>query len=91
MLSSKTFKNHPLTLDQLHILDVLEREGSISKAAKSLNRAHSALLYAVGQLESATGVKLLDRSGYRLQLTSFGKNFLQKARELLVLEEQPRP
>ncbi len=80
----------PISLDSLRILDCLDREGSVSQASKVFNRAHSALLYSIAQLERNLGAKLIDRSGYRLRLTPFGKQVLKKGQEILALEAQLR-
>lgn len=86
----KDFRSSPVTLDQLHVLDVLERAGSVAQAALILRRAHSALLYSVRNLESHLNVQLVDRSGYRLSLTPVGMRILEKARAVLQAEEDLR-
>ena len=57
------------TLDQARALDALARAGTYAAAAKLLSKQHSAVVYAVQQLESQTELQLLDRSGYRTKLT----------------------
>ena len=54
-----------LTLDQIRVFLSVVDEGSFPKAAKSLNRAQSAVTYAIRKLEAEIGVPLFDRSAYR--------------------------
>jgi DNA-binding transcriptional LysR family regulator len=76
------------TIDQLRVLDALERAGSIARAAKGLKRSHSALLHALSQIESQLGLPVVNRSGYRLQLTPFGEAVLTRARRMFELQEE---
>ena len=61
--------NNPLTLDQLRVLDSIERLGSFARAARELSRATSAVSYSVKTLEESLGLRLFDRSGHRAALT----------------------
>src|ERR1700681_4325601 len=54
-----------LTLDQIRVFLSVVDEGSFPKAAKSLQRAQSAVTYAIRKLEAEIGVPLFDRSAYR--------------------------
>ena len=54
-----------LTFDQIRVFLSVVDEGSFPKAAKSLNRAQSAVTYAIRKLEAEIGVPLFDRSAYR--------------------------
>ena len=38
---------NPITIEALHMLDAIDRRGSFAKAAEELNKATSALSYAV--------------------------------------------
>ena len=76
------------TLDQLRVLDALERAGSVARAARGLKRAHSALLHAIQQIETQLGLPVVDRAGYRLQLTPFGAAVLNRARRMFELQEE---
>lgn len=71
-----------LTLDQIRVFIAVSDAGSFSKAAKSLNRAQSAVTYAVQKLEGQAGVPLFDRSGYRPALTEAGKALLVRAKRI---------
>lgn len=71
-----------LTLDQIKVFLAIVDEGSFPKAAKQLNRAQSAITYAVRKLEADAGVPLFDRSGYRSVLTPAGRALLIRARRI---------
>jgi DNA-binding transcriptional LysR family regulator len=77
-----------VTLDQARALDALDREGTLQKAALSLHKGHTAVLYALTALESQTELSLLDRSGYRLKLTAAGRSVLLHCRSLLSAERE---
>lgn len=72
-----------ISLDNLLVLDAIERNGSFALAAEELNRVPSAITYAINQLESALGIVLFDRSGYRAKLTPAGLELLREGRILL--------
>ena len=72
-----------LTLDQLEVLETIDRLGSFSAAARHLGRATSAVSYAIKSLESALDVELFDRSGHRAELTRSGRLVLAEANEVL--------
>ena len=69
-----------LTLDQVRVFLSVVDEGSFPKAAKSLQRAQSAVTYAIRKLEAEIGVPLFDRSAYRSVLTPAGRALLTRAR-----------
>jgi DNA-binding transcriptional LysR family regulator len=70
-------------LDQLIVLDAIDREGGFSKAAKVLHRATSAVSYSVRNLEEQLGISIFDRSGHRACLTPEGQVILDEARAVL--------
>lgn len=72
-----------MTLDQLRVLDTIERSGSFTAAARELRRATSALSYSVRTLEEGLGVELFDRSKHRASLTDAGRILLSEARAVL--------
>jgi DNA-binding transcriptional LysR family regulator len=45
-----------VTLDQARALDAFARTGTFQAAAKELHKVHTAVLYALKQLESQTGL-----------------------------------
>jgi DNA-binding transcriptional LysR family regulator len=72
-----------LTLDQFAVFATVVDEGSFAGAARRLNRAQSAITYAIQKLEDQTGVELFDRSAYRPVLTDAGNALLPRARRIL--------
>lgn len=78
--------NLEVTLEQVRALDALAREGTFQRAARSLRKGHTAVMYAVRAMEDATGLTLLDRSGYRTRLTPAGERVLEGCRDMLEAE-----
>lgn len=77
-----------LSLDQLRVFVAIADHGSFSSAARQLRRAQSAVSNAVVNLESALGVSLFDRSGWKPTLTAHGDALLVDARAVLSRTEQ---
>jgi DNA-binding transcriptional LysR family regulator len=71
------------TLDQLEVLEAIDRFGSFAAAAKHLHRATSAVSYAVKSLESALGVSLFERTGRSAKLTPAGRVVLESGGDVL--------
>jgi DNA-binding transcriptional LysR family regulator len=72
------------TIDQLQVFLAVADKGSFSAAARALNRAQSAVSYAIDHLETQLDLALFDRGGAkRPQLTEAGKAMLEDARRLL--------
>ena len=59
---------------------VVAEEGQITSAARRLGVAQPALSQAIAQLESETGLKLLERHARGVRLTPAGESFNAKAR-----------
>jgi DNA-binding transcriptional LysR family regulator len=72
-----------LSLDQLRVLIAVAETGSFSAAARRLQRAQSAVSYAIAQLEQSLGVRLFDRSDWRPRLTEAGTALASDARAVL--------
>lgn len=72
-----------LSFEVLQVLDAIDRAGSFSGAAQSLNRVPSAVTYLVQKLESDLGVTLFERSGRRAKLTQAGRVLVEDGRRLL--------
>ena len=72
-----------LNLDNLLVIDAIERYGSFAAAAEALHRVPSALTYNVQKLEQDLSVQLFDRSGHRAVLTPAGVELLREGRHLL--------
>jgi DNA-binding transcriptional LysR family regulator len=75
-----------ITLEQARTLDAFAKAGTLQAAAKTLHKAHSAVLYALKQLEAQADLVLFDRSGYRTKLTPAGEEVLRHCRRLLDAE-----
>jgi DNA-binding transcriptional LysR family regulator len=71
------------TLHELQCFDAVAREGSFQAAAQRLHRTHPTVFAAVRKLEQQLGLKLLDRSGYRVKLTEHGRSFHGSSQVLL--------
>jgi DNA-binding transcriptional LysR family regulator len=75
-----------ISIEQARVFDAFARAGTLQAAATSLHKAHTAVLYALNTLEEQCGFALLDRSGYRMRLTSAGEEVLRHCRRLLDAE-----
>lgn len=72
-----------LTLEQLRVLDAIDRNGSFAAAARVTHRVPSSVTYLVQDLEASLGVPLFDRSRRALRLTPAGVRLLEHARGVL--------
>jgi DNA-binding transcriptional LysR family regulator len=63
------------TIHQLLCFRAVVAEGSFPAAAEKLHRSHPAVFTAVKNLERELGLRLFDRSGYRVALTEAGRAF----------------
>ncbi len=72
-----------LTLHQLRCFDAVAKGGGFQAGANKLYRSQPTVFAAVKSLESQLGLKLLDRSGYRVALTEAGRAFHHQTRALL--------
>jgi DNA-binding transcriptional LysR family regulator len=79
-----------LSLDQFAVFAAVADEGSFAAAARRLNRAQSAITYAIQKLEDQSGVPLFDRSTYRPTLTEAGKALQPRIRRILADVEDYR-
>lgn len=77
-----------ITLEHARALDALARHGTYQAAAKSLRKAHTALVYAIKALEAQTDLALIDRRSYRTKLTPAGDRVLEQCRKLLAAERE---
>lgn len=77
-----------MTLEQLRVLQKIVELGTIKAAASALHKTQPALSMAIKKLEQQYGFELLDRSSYRLALTSQGKVFYRQAQVLLLGADQ---
>lgn len=74
---------NPITIEVLEILDAIDRRGSFAKAADELNKATSALSYAVQKLEEQLDIALFQRQGRRSVLTPAGRLLLDEGRLII--------
>ena len=70
-------------LRQLRAFAAVHDTGSISAAARKLHLTQPALSRRISELESVLGVRLFDRTGGRLRLTSKGESLLVQSRNVL--------
>jgi DNA-binding transcriptional LysR family regulator len=74
---------NPITIEVLETLDAIDRRGSFAKAAEELNKATSAISYAVQKLEEQLDIAVFQRKGRRSVLTPAGLLILAEGREIL--------
>lgn len=72
-----------MTLVQLRHLIALAESGSFSRAAEALHLTQPALSRSIRALEDELGQPLFDRVGRSNELTPFGREVLQRARQLV--------
>lgn len=72
-----------VTLRQLRAFAALARTGGFTRAAESLHITQSALSGLIKELESQLGVRLVDRSTRRIQLSEVGREFHSVATRVL--------
>ncbi len=71
------------SFDQMQVFIEVVESGGFAAAARKLQRAQSAVTYAIRHLEEQTGLILFDRTHYRPQLTQAGRALLPRVRRLL--------
>ncbi len=74
-------------LRQLRAFVAVHDTGSVSAAARKVHLTQPALSRRISELESSLGVRLFDRTGGRLRLTSQGESLLVHSRNLLAEAE----
>ncbi|KZY38871.1 MULTISPECIES: LysR family transcriptional regulator [unclassified Oleiphilus] len=79
---------NPITIEALETLDAIDRRGSYAKASEELNKATSAVSYAIQKLEEQLGITLFQRQGRRSVLTPAGQRILQEGRKILMATSQ---
>lgn len=77
-----------ITIDQAIAFDAVVKLGTIQKAAKSLHKGHSAVMYLIKSLEDQTKLNLFDRSGYRNQITLEGEIVLKYCRQFIATRSE---
>lgn len=71
------------TIDQIQVFLAVVDTGGFTAAARRLNRATSAITYAIDQLEFQLGISIFERGGSRKpELTEVGRAILLEARTI---------
>ncbi len=78
-----TKRPHKLSLDNLRVLDAIERHGSFAAAAQELCVVTSSVTHVIRNIEQNLGLTLFDRSGRSARFTTDGRLLLEKGRRLL--------
>ena len=68
-----------LKLRHLNVLLAVAEWGNMARAAEHLAISKPAVSKAISDLENTLGVRLLDRSPQRLELTLYGRAFLKRS------------
>jgi DNA-binding transcriptional LysR family regulator len=79
-----------MTLVQLRHLVSLAQTGSFSKSATALFLTQPALSRSIRALESELGQPLFDRIGRRSEVTPFGREVVERARQLVLAADDLR-
>jgi DNA-binding transcriptional LysR family regulator len=79
-----------MTLVQLRHLISLAQTGSFSKSAAALFLTQPALSRSIRALEAELGQMLFDRIGRRSELTPFGREVVERARQLVLAADDLR-
>lgn len=77
-----------MTFDQIKSFYLVVVLGTFAKAAEQLNTTQPTISARIAVLEDRLGVRLLDRSGYRVALTPEGRSFLPCAEKLLEIQAE---
>jgi len=72
-----------ITIDQIECFRAVRELGSFQKASEKLNKAKSAVIYSVKNLENQLGFLLLDRSSYRSKITPQGEAFYFRSKKII--------
>jgi LysR family transcriptional regulator for metE and metH len=72
-----------IALHHFRLVDTINKEGTLTKAAESLHLTQSALSHQLRELEREMGVEVFHRQGKRLLLSEQGDRFLQSAKKIL--------
>ncbi|WP_234406227.1 LysR family transcriptional regulator [Methylobacillus glycogenes] len=72
-----------ISLDALLVLDAIDRLGSFAAAGNELFKVPSTISYTISKLEDDLGVKIFERQGPKVSLTTPGAELLKEGRYLL--------
>src|SRR6476661_7657834 len=70
-------------LGDLQAFAAVAETGNFRRAAEMVHISQPAFSRRIDKLESALGVRLLDRNTRRVELTAVGRDFARKTRQLL--------
>ena len=77
-----------MNIEHLKAFYKVAREGSFTKAAGTLYITQSAVSQQIQALENSLKIKLFDRSGRKILLTSQGESLLSYAKKMFALYEE---
>ncbi len=77
-----------LTIEEAKTLDQFSKSGSIAKTAEVMRKANSAVVYTLDSIESKTGLKVFDRTGYRTKLLPTGERLLELCQKMLQASDE---
>ncbi|WP_161972652.1 LysR family transcriptional regulator [Curtobacterium sp. HSID17257] len=83
MIDIDPVDTHPMETRLLEQFVAVASEGSVTRAAERLWAAQSTVSAGIASLERTLGVRLFDRTGRRLVLTTAGEDLLPHARSVL--------
>lgn len=72
-----------IALHHFRLVDTISKEGTLTKAAKTLHLTQSALSHQLRELERELDVQIFDRQGKRLHLSDQGYRFLRTSEKIL--------
>lgn len=72
-----------MTLRNLRLIDAVAREGSLLRAAQSMNMTQSAITKALQEVEATAGIRLFERSNRGTLPTPYGEAMIAHARVIL--------
>jgi LysR family transcriptional regulator, regulator for metE and metH len=72
-----------IALHHFRLVDTISKEGTLTKAAKTLYLTQSALSHQLKELERELDVQIFERQGKRLHLSDQGHRFLRSSEKIL--------
>ena len=72
-----------IALHHFRLIDTISKDGTLTKAAKTLHLTQSALSHQLKELERELDVEIFSRHGKRLHLTDQGYRFLRSSEKIL--------
>lgn len=77
-----------MDLRQMHYINMVVESGSITKAAKELYISQPSLSHIIAKTEKELGGRIFDRSTTPLTLTYAGERYMEKVRQILLLNQE---